>query len=365
MTHSFRIDSMRWILELNDQAAHWIQVHNLDAAVYLLDLALSQVQHLAMNHSVGNKHALWNNPEAPFVPPQMTPPVDPVGMEPVPISCISNRGANPSTKCVEPKSDDSYVHQSPITSHQVLYDQTHHGSYSVGAGWNEQSISIMLIFNMALCHHLRAVDREYQARYGTDMRVIQLHKALRLYELCFAMQLHPSSGDDCHHESSRSSSMTAPTASLSSSSTHSKDENGDPRSPSRYLASRSSHDPAAWEASSATVSLPMVYVLALVNNCGQIHQQLHHPHQAHKFLQHMVTTLMAVLQLGELSVPTSSSTRVSTSSDSHHLTTTTLEEDTFRIQQRYIPMIRPDQLDGFLRNASRLILRDSGAASAA
>ncbi len=73
--------------------------------------------------------------------------------------------------------------------------------------------------------------------------------------------------------------------------------------------------------------LSVTQVLALANNCGQIYKQLDRQRKANKFFQHMLSTLIAMMETGEA------------------------EE--------------VDELGGFMWNASRVILVDPALAPAA
>ena len=73
--------------------------------------------------------------------------------------------------------------------------------------------------------------------------------------------------------------------------------------------------------------LNITQILALVNNCGQIYKQLNLQHKAKKFFQHMLSTIMTIVEVGEAN--------------------------------------NLDQIDGFLGTASQLILLDPAVAPAA
>jgi tetratricopeptide (TPR) repeat protein len=73
-------------------------------------------------------------------------------------------------------------------------------------------------------------------------------------------------------------------------------------------------------------SMSITSLIALVNNCATIYMLLEKTKRAEKFYNHMMSTLLAMIDIGEAS--------------------------------------EVDQLDGFLRNASRLILHDVAAPAA-
>ncbi|KAL3925324.1 MAG: hypothetical protein SGILL_000481 [Bacillariaceae sp.] len=73
-------------------------------------------------------------------------------------------------------------------------------------------------------------------------------------------------------------------------------------------------------------SMSITSILALVNNCASIYQTLKRTNRAEKFYKHMLSTLMAMIEIGEAS--------------------------------------EVGQLEGFLHNATRLILQDVAAPAA-
>jgi tetratricopeptide (TPR) repeat protein len=73
--------------------------------------------------------------------------------------------------------------------------------------------------------------------------------------------------------------------------------------------------------------LNMTQVLAMVNNCGQVYKQLNRERKARKFFQHMLSTIMTMVAVGEAQ--------------------------------------EIDQMDGFIWTASQLILVDPAPAPAA
>lgn len=126
------------------------------------------------------------------------------------------------------------------------------------------TVSSTLIFNMALTHHLIAVDTEHACKKRSTKRLLV---SLKLYGLCF--QMHTK--------------MT-------------------------------------------TDMLSMNYALAVINNCGLIHDVLGRPDKAEKFYSHLLLFLMMMIE-GEGAIAVVG-------------------------------------FEGFLHNAFRLILNDGAAAAA-
>ena len=122
-------------------------------------------------------------------------------------------------------------------------------------------ISVILIFNMALCNHLSVLETD-----DCVTKEVRLQSALKLYELGFQMHMK---GD---------------------------------------------------------LYLDMTYALAMINNCALIYKVLNRQRRAQKFLTHMLSSLMIMIECGEAS--------------------------------------SLDELDGFLKNASRIILKEAVAPAA-
>jgi hypothetical protein len=153
-------------------------------------------------------------------------------------------------------SDASFVYRTPLRVTEEELSQPNVDS--------ELAMSSHLIFNIALSHHLIALDDEYNDSIRCTKR---LKGALKLYELGFHM--HSKKGAD---------------------------------------------------------GMSMNYALALINNCANIYEAIGSSARAQKFYNHMLSSLMMVIDGGEAS--------------------------------------NVDQLDGYLRNASRLILADEAAPAA-
>eukprot|EP00980_Cylindrotheca_fusiformis_P031531 scaffold26503_cov127-Cylindrotheca_fusiformis.AAC.1 len=122
------------------------------------------------------------------------------------------------------------------------------------------SLSLIIVFNLALCHHLMALEKDCKERES------RLHAALKLYELGISMHME------------------------------------------------------------GNIVVDMTYALAMVNNCAQIFRSLNHPRKAKRFMAHMLSSLMIMIEYGETNVL--------------------------------------DEFDGFLQNASNLILRKETAPAA-
>jgi tetratricopeptide (TPR) repeat protein len=130
----------------------------------------------------------------------------------------------------------------------------------------ESEINCILLFNLALAYHLWALkELEEQDQTMTFESERKLKKALIFYEMSFSIQVDLG-------------------------------------------------------------SMSITSILALVNNCASIYQQLDKKKRAEKFYSHMLSTLMAMIELGEAS--------------------------------------EVEQLEGFLHNVSKLILKEVVAPAA-
>ena len=119
--------------------------------------------------------------------------------------------------------DNDFIYDKPI--------------YADGIPCNDANyISVILVFNMALCNHLSALATTKGKKTTNESR---LHGALKLYELGFQM--------------------------------HMKGE----------------------------IDLDMTYALAMVNNCALIYKQMNRHRRADKFLSHMLSSLMIMIECGE------------------------------------------------------------------
>lgn len=108
---------------------------------------------------------------------------------------------------------------------------------------DEYDVNCILLFNMALAHHLAAlelsVDDESPMPSTSESSKL-FRKALKFYEMSFTLQ-----------------------ADLG--------------------------------------TLNLTQTLALVNNCASIYKRLDKAHRAKRFYQHMLTTLMTMIEMGETS----------------------------------------------------------------
>ena len=129
---------------------------------------------------------------------------------------------------------------------------------------DEFDLNCIMLFNMALASHVWALDEEEKCRHPIACER-RLKKALKYYEMAFTLQVDLG-------------------------------------------------------------SMNITNILALVNNCSAIYRLLERTQRAEKFCNHMLSTLMAMIEIGEAK--------------------------------------EVEQLEGFLHNASRLILQDVAAAAA-
>jgi hypothetical protein len=154
--------------------------------------------------------------------------------------------------------DNDFIYHSPILSTGLPKDEV----------LDEYALGIIVVFNLALSHHLQAL-RDESGIPTKPSTMAHLNAALQMYELTFNMQLK----GDC--------------------------------------------------------ILHVAEILALVNNCGQIHKLLNRQLKAQWYFQHMMSALLVLIENGEASA------------------------------------IGDQNMEGFIRNASRLILRAPVAAPAA
>ena len=148
--------------------------------------------------------------------------------------------------------DEDFVYRHPINAKLSLSNEGEKGIYI---------LSVILVFNMALVHHLVAIEKRCQ---NCPKR---FKAALTLYNLAFHLQMK------------------------------------------------------------GNVSIDMTYVIAMVNNCAHIYKTFNKQKRSQKFYNHMLSSLLMMVETGEANTI--------------------------------------DELDGFLWNASRLILRPDVAAAAA
>lgn len=171
---------------------------------------------------------------------------------------IINKNSTPTTCDADEESsseDSDFIYRHPIPSTGLPVDET----------LDQDSLNILVVYNLALSHHLQAMKERKSRLVSSKPRLLV---ALRLYQLSFDLQKI----GDC--------------------------------------------------------ALHTVNILALVNNCGQIYKQLNQKKRADKYFQNLLSSLFLAMETnGEPDVT--------------------------------------GELEGFIRNASRLILRDSAVAAAA
>jgi tetratricopeptide (TPR) repeat protein len=225
---------MQSIIDMNNEAALLTENGLYKEALKTLDVALSKLQKSLSNDD--------GDLEMAFVPHSA------VREQPQkPISHFDD----------DAEMDGDFIYRSPIRSNG-------NGNSNSTSSEEEEvdlDVSIIILFNMALANHLRAIE----GKNGVNTQ--RLRKALKLYEFSFLMQMRGSG------------------------------------------------------------QLNMTQVLALVNNCGQIYKQLNLERKASKFFQHLLSTIMTMVEIGEAQ--------------------------------------EVEQMDGFLWTASQLILVDPALAPAA
>ena len=129
---------------------------------------------------------------------------------------------------------------------------------------NEVVLSVILVFNIALAHHLLAMDLEH----NNAKRPLLLKRAVQLYKLGYSMQV---------------------------------EEND--------------------------VRLSLTYTMATINNWAQITKELNDEQQSKRLFKHLLVSLMVIIESGATD--------------------------------------EIDEIDGFMGNASKIILRDCSFAAAA
>ncbi len=159
------IDDSR-IMALNNQGAASIAVGDTDAAVESLSLALQL--------SKSNLHGQSNLNAGPLEPPPST--FDELGrmME---ASLLAMQCYDTGKSASSGSSSNDFVYRTPIS-----FPSTGPLEYAM--------VSSIVIFNMALAHHLMALDE------AGDIRVLPLRKAQRLYELAICLVSPTESGGD-------------------------------------------------------------------------------------------------------------------------------------------------------------------------
>jgi tetratricopeptide (TPR) repeat protein len=214
--------------------------------------------------------------------------------------------------------EEVFIFRNPI----FISSQTSSSLSSSSSLMDYSTLSITIVFNLALAHQLTAISQDMEPR--------RLYTALKLYEVGYLMQRNAVSQPPAVYPSSSSSSS-------SSNAT----------TPPRFLS--------------------LSHTLGLVNNCGQIYQQLGQPKRAQRFF----TTLLSTLILLGNSSSSSSEESSSSSSSSHNQEDTTsanidaADDEDNDDEKDYHGYCSRDQLEGFWKTASQLILKDPQLASAA
>jgi tetratricopeptide (TPR) repeat protein len=217
---------MQSIIEMNNEAALLTESGLYEEAIQTLDVAMKTMQ-TSLNKIEDDGH------EIAFVP-----------------HYVREQPQKPISQFEDAGMDGDFIYRSPIRSH----------SNSLEEEVDNLAVTVIILFNMALARHLRAIE-------GEHVRTQRLREALKLYELSFFMQMRGSG------------------------------------------------------------QLNMTQVLALINNCGQIYKQLNQELKARKFFQHMISTIIVMVEVGEAQ--------------------------------------EVEQMDGFMRTVSQLILVDHALAPAA
>jgi hypothetical protein len=226
------------LLEMNDFAAFLMECREYKRALEILNYCLIRVpknQHHSIDTAIMKKHKAAAK------------------------SIVNRNTKNNSSTATS----NSFVYRNPLR----LTD----GELSQPYVDPEMALSSNFIFNIALCHHLIALEMSEQQPndliYGKH-RIKRLRGALKLYELGFHM--------------------------------HSK---------------------------KGVEGMSMNFALALINNCANIYETLGSTSKAQRFYNHMLSSLMMMIDGGEAE--------------------------------------KVDELDGYLRNASRFILGSENVAAAA
>jgi hypothetical protein len=219
---------MQSIVEMNNKAALLTENGLYKEAIQTLDVAMKTMQ-TSLNKMEDDGH------EIAFVP-----------------HYVREQPQKPISQFEDAEMDGDFIYRSPIRSNG--------NSNSLEEEVDNLAMTVVILFNMALARHLRAIE-------GENVRTQRLREALKLYELSFFMQMRGSG------------------------------------------------------------QLNMTQVLALINNCGQIYKQLNQEVKARKFFQHMISTIIVMVEVGEAQ--------------------------------------EVEQMDGFMRTASQLILADPALAPAA
>ena len=178
------------------------------------------------------------------------------------------------------------------------------------------TLSLMIIFNLALAHHLMGIDsqqlqqqQQQSPSNEEDMDGKLLKKALQLYELAY--QLHV----DEQQLAAAAAACTPPS----------------PLDPQTQQQQRMGM---------------LRFTMIVSNNLGEIHRVSHNTVKHRMCLQHLLSTIMYMVDGHFLEQQPSGGSRSSSSSTARN------------------PAMSQEELDGFLRNTSPLMLKDICASAA-
>jgi hypothetical protein len=262
--------------ELNEQGCFSIEVGHYDRAIVLLTEALNTIETMRLPCS---RHRFTSSCGLD------------VCMEYTQsYNNLVNHGVRTATSSSAEKStiDAKHVDDVPAaTNNGFIYKQPFRiPQQAISEGRSlGQTLPLVVVFNLALAHHLKAISKSNGANLSSRCRE-HLENILHLYEMAYHW--------------------------------HIEQERARPSSPSSGLS-----------------SLKLIMILA--NNLAQIHLAVHSMTKYRLCLQHLLSTMMFMvdgLQFSPQSRPATDA------------------------------LFPPMELDGFLRNASCLFLRDQAAAAA-
>ena len=170
----------------------------------------------------------------------------------------------------------------------------------------DTTLSLMVVFNLALAYQLTG----------------HWIKARRLYELCYQLQLQQ------HHQQ-------------------------DPRGSS--------------SSSSSSSSSPLWFTMCLANNLSELHRALGDSNKYNICLQHLLSTMMYMVdcQLAQSHATATTTTTTTTTTNATRIPATTNSMTTTTQQQAdYNEYMMKTVMDGFFRNASKMILGKETASAA-
>lgn len=192
---------------------------------------------------------------------------------------------------------------------QVLPHSIHHG-HNMGV-----TLSLIIIFNLALAHHLMGIHSSNSSSVPNDVSNKLLNKALQLYELAYQL----------HVDEQQVAATYAKVSSRGISSTTAATEEDETNDSKRMGMLR--------------------FTMIVSNNLGEIHRMSRNRIKHHMCLQHLLSTIMYMVDGGQLFATAADSTL-----ETGPNTTRTAAERTTTPS-----MLSQEELDGFLRNASALM----------